>query len=100
MKGRYSIKAVLPALTSDSSYSKMTINKGMEASNNYKQYFKSLKEAESGKIAKPILNNIDYLSNMMRDVFGEFSTVSNAENVYSSHNIARLQILKEQLDSI
>ena len=36
MKGRYSIKAVLPALTSDSSYSKMTINEGMEASNNYK----------------------------------------------------------------
>jgi hypothetical protein len=36
MKGRYSIKAVLPALTSDSSYSKMAINEGMEASNNYK----------------------------------------------------------------
>ncbi len=36
MKGRYSIKAVLPALTSDSPYSKMGINEGMEASNNYK----------------------------------------------------------------
>ena len=36
MKGRYSIKAVLPALTSDFSYSKMGINEGMEASNNYK----------------------------------------------------------------
>ena len=36
MKGRYSIKAVLPALISDSPYSKMEINEGMEASNNYK----------------------------------------------------------------
>jgi len=36
MKGRYSIKAVLPVLTSDFSYSKMGINEGMEASNNYK----------------------------------------------------------------
>ena len=36
MKGRYSIKAVLPALISGSPYSKMEINEGMEASNNYK----------------------------------------------------------------
>ena len=36
MKGRYSIKAVLPALISDSPYSKMGINEGMEASNSYK----------------------------------------------------------------
>ena len=36
MKGRSSIKAVLPALTSDFSYSKMGINEGMQASNNYK----------------------------------------------------------------
>tara|TARA_Y100001934_G_scaffold106907_1_gene131395 strand:+ start:259 stop:1773 length:1515 start_codon:yes stop_codon:yes gene_type:complete len=36
MKGRYSIKAVLPALTSGSPYSKISINEGMEASNNYK----------------------------------------------------------------
>ena len=36
IKGRYSIKAVLPALISDSPYSKMEINEGMEASNNYK----------------------------------------------------------------
>ena len=36
MKGRSSIKAVLPALTSDFSYLKMGINEGMEASKNYK----------------------------------------------------------------
>ena len=36
MKGRYSIKVVLPALTRDSPYSNMGINEGMEASNNYK----------------------------------------------------------------
>jgi len=36
MKGRYSIKAVLPALISGSPYSRMDINEGMEASNNYK----------------------------------------------------------------
>ena len=36
MKGQYSIKAVLPALTNVAAYSKMTINDGMTASNNYK----------------------------------------------------------------
>ena len=36
MKARYSIKAVLPALISGSPYSRMDINEGMEASNNYK----------------------------------------------------------------
>tara|TARA_B100000676_G_C18080255_1_gene850635 strand:- start:445 stop:1947 length:1503 start_codon:yes stop_codon:yes gene_type:complete len=36
MKGRYSIKAVLPALIGNSPYLKMEVNDGMEASNNYK----------------------------------------------------------------
>ena len=36
MKGRYSIKSVLPVLINDSPYFKMEINEGMQASNNYK----------------------------------------------------------------
>ena len=54
MKGRYSIKAVLPALTRDSSYSKMGINEGMEASNNYKNLSSITSLVEKEKIKEDL----------------------------------------------
>jgi hypothetical protein len=54
MKGRYSIKVVLPALTRDSSYSKMGINEGMEASNNYKNLSSITSLVEKEKIKEDL----------------------------------------------
>ena len=54
MKGRYSIKTVLPALISDSPYSKMEINEGMEASNNYKSLSSVTDSAKREKIKEDL----------------------------------------------
>ena len=54
MKGRYSIKVVLPALMSDSSYSNIEINDGMEASNSYKNLPSINDEVEKDKIKEDL----------------------------------------------
>jgi len=54
MKGRYSIKAVLPALISDSPYFKMEIHEGMEASNNYKSLSSIKDSAKREKIKEDL----------------------------------------------
>ena len=54
MKGRYSIKVVLPALMSDSSYSNIEINDGMEASNSYKNLPSINDKVEKDKIKEDL----------------------------------------------
>ena len=62
--------------------------------------FKLLKGTESEKNARPIVNDIEYLTNMMRDTLGEVNTCTATGNVCSTHDISKLNLLKEQLDSL
>ena len=70
MKGRYSIKAVLPALISDSPYSRMDINEGMEASNNYKNLASLQDSKEREKIKKDLKIYCKQDTRSMVDVLG------------------------------
>ena len=70
MKGRYSIKAVLPALISDSPYSKMEINEGMKASNNYKNLSSIQDSNEREKIKKGLKIYCKQDTQSMVDILG------------------------------
>ena len=70
MKGRYSIKVVLPALISSSPYSKMGINEGMEASNNYKNLASIQDSKEREKIKKDLKIYCKQDTQSMVDVLG------------------------------
>jgi hypothetical protein len=75
MKGRYSIKTVLPALFSDSPYSKMEINEGMKASNNYKNLASIQDSKKKEKIKRDLKIYCKQDTQSMIDILGRLMAV-------------------------
>ena len=75
MKGRYSIKTVLPALIGDSPYSKMEINEGMKASNNYKNLASIQDSKKKEKIKRDLKIYCKQDTQSMIDILGRLMVV-------------------------
>ena len=75
MKGRYSLKAVLPALIGGSPYSKMEINEGMKASNNYKNLASIQDSKKKEKIKRDLKIYCKQDTQSMIDILGRLMAV-------------------------
>ena len=78
-----------------------TVTEVYESSmSNFKDYFKSIKEAESEKSAKPILIEIEYTSKMMSNTLQEVDNLTSNRDAYAPHCLSKLNMFKGKIDNL
>ena len=70
------------------------------ANSKFKDHVRRLKEEASERNSRPILVQIDYLRNMTRETMKSIGDIIDSGDVYSAHNVSKLQLLKGQIDQL